>query len=396
MKKKVAIFTGNRAEYGLQLPILEAVAHHPELKYRLIVSGAHLDNNFGNTLDMIRSDGYTVHATPAIHLERDDLYSTARAIGSGIIAMSDVLEEMKPDILVVYADRFEGFAAVIAASQMNIPVAHVEGGDLTEGGALDDSVRHAMTKLSHLHFTTNEQAKERVLKMGEEEWRVHNVGLPSIDMIVRGRFASPDEIRMKYGLDLSKPVILFTQHSVTTEFDRAVEQVEASLQALEKLAAEGCQVIITYPNNDAGGVKIIEWLQTMIAGRSDANIQLHRTLGTYYYHGILALAGDMTCRVVCAGNSSSGIKETPVFRCPTINIGPRQKGRLRATNVIDVGYDAKQIYEKIQFGFSDAHFREQCRKVENPYGDGRAGEKIAEVLAGVEYSSKLLQKRMTI
>jgi UDP-N-acetylglucosamine 2-epimerase (non-hydrolysing)/GDP/UDP-N,N'-diacetylbacillosamine 2-epimerase (hydrolysing) len=396
MKKKVAIFTGNRAEYGLQLPILDAVANHPDLEYRLIVSGAHLDDNFGNTLDMIRSDGYTVHATPEIHLERDDLYSTARAIGSGIIAMSDVLEEMKPDILVVYADRFEGFAAVIAASQMNIPVAHVEGGDLTEGGALDDSVRHAMTKLSHLHFTTNEQAEARVLKMGEEEWRVFNVGLPSIDMIVRGRYATPEKISLKFGLDLSQPVILFTQHSVTTEFDRAVEQVESSLKALKKLAGKGCQVIITYPNNDAGGVKIIQRLQAMMAGGDAANIQLHRTLGTFYYHGILALAGDAMHRVVCAGNSSSGIKETPVFRCPAINIGPRQKGRLRAMNVIDVGYDARQIYEKIQFALYDADFREQCRKVTNPYGDGHAGEKIAEVLAGVEYSDRLLQKRMTI
>ncbi len=169
-----------------------------------------------------------------------------------LFSVAKALDKIKPDIFVVYADRFEGFAAVIASTQMNIPTAHIEGGDITEGGALDDSVRHAMTKLAHIHFTTNNQATNRLLGMGEAPWRVHTVGFPAIDLIQENNFASPDELIESYNLDLSKPIILFTQHSVTTEFDLAQSQVMPSLKALEMAAKEGMQVIITYPNNDAG------------------------------------------------------------------------------------------------------------------------------------------------
>ena len=174
--RKIAIFTGNRAEYGLQFPILRAVKKHPDLEHKLLVSGAHLDKNFGKTLQEIRSDGFEIDAEIKIEMDAKTLFATAQAIGSGILEISKVLADMKPDIMVVYADRFEGLAAVIASSQMNIPTAHIEGGDITEGGALDDSVRHAMTKLSHIHFTTNQEASNRILGLGEEEWRVHTVG----------------------------------------------------------------------------------------------------------------------------------------------------------------------------------------------------------------------------
>src|SRR5687768_10629755 len=256
--RSIAIFTGNRAEYGLQYPILRAVDRHPDLDYKLLVSGAHLDPNFGRTLDEIRADGFHIDAEVKIEMDASSLFATAQAIGSGILSISKVLAEVKPDIVVVYADRFEGLAAVVASTQMNFPTAHVEGGDLTEGGALDDSVRHAMTKLSHIHFTTNQQASNRILAMGEEPWRVHTVGFPAIDLIAEGRYATPDELRERYHLDLKHPVVLFTQHSVTTEFDRAREQVRPSLSALEALGREGVQVIMTYPNNDAGGKQIIE------------------------------------------------------------------------------------------------------------------------------------------
>jgi UDP-N-acetylglucosamine 2-epimerase (non-hydrolysing)/GDP/UDP-N,N'-diacetylbacillosamine 2-epimerase (hydrolysing) len=166
-KRKIAIFTGNRAEYGLQYPIIKAIDQHPNLEYRLLVSGAHLDSNFGRTLSEIQEDGFRVDAEVKIEMDSDSRIATAQAIGSGVLAVSRVLNELRPDVMVIYADRFEGFAAVIAATQMNIPTAHIEGGDLTEGGALDDSVRHAMTKLAHIHFTTNQQATNRILAMGE-------------------------------------------------------------------------------------------------------------------------------------------------------------------------------------------------------------------------------------
>ena len=396
MKKRVvAVFTGNRAEYGLQFPILRAIEKHPDLEYRLLVSGAHLDPNFGSTLEEIRNDGFRIDAEIKIEMDAASLFATAQAIGSGVLAISRVLDEMRPDIMVVYADRFEGFAAVIAATQMNIPTAHIEGGDLTEGGALDDSVRHAMTKLTHLHFTTNEQASNRILGMGEEPWRVHTVGFPAIDLISEGNFATNLEITEQLGLDLSRPIVLFTQHSVSTEFERAAEQVQPSIDAIKRLADEGIQIVLTYPNNDAGGQAIISVLDTF--GTSDyKNTQVKRSLGRYLYHGILALARNPDIRVTCLGNSSSGLKETPVFGCPTVNIGSRQEGRLRGENVLDAGYSSNEIYDQIQRSLFDDDFRELCREAKNPYWLGEAGPKIAKVLATAPLDQGLIRKRMTL
>lgn len=394
-KRKIAVFTGNRAEYGLQYPILKAVDAHPQLDYQLLVSGAHLDDNFGRTLDEIRSDGFRIDAEVKIEMCPDSKVSTANAIGSGVLAISRALETFMPDIVVVYADRFEGFAAVIASTQMNIPTAHVEGGDLTEGGALDDSVRHAMTKLAHLHFTTNQQATNRILAMGEEPWRVHTVGFPAIDLISEGRYASQGEVVERLSLDLARPIVIFTQHSVTTEFEEAAAQLDPSLSALRRLAARGVQIVVTYPNNDAGGRTIIAGL-TALAGERVPGIQVHRSLGRSLYHGVLALARTAAVRVACMGNSSSGIKETPAFGCPTVNIGSRQDGRLRGRNVIDTGYDDDEIVAAVNRCLEDEVFRETCRTTDNPYYLGDAGKKIASVLADVPINQALLRKAMTL
>ena len=394
-KRVIAVFTGNRAEYGLQYPILRAVDKHPDLDYLLIVSGAHLDTNFGRTLDEIRSDGFRIDAEIKVQMDAGSLFSTAQAIGSGIIEISKVLAKLRPDIMVVYADRFEGLAAVVAASQMNIPTAHIEGGDLTEGGALDDSVRHAMTKLSHLHFTTNQQASNRILGMGEEAWRVHTVGFPAIDLISEGRYATQHEVADRLGLDLSRPIVLFTQHSVTTEFDQAVSQLKPSLDALEEVANDGIQVVLTYPNNDAGGRQIIELLE-IFREQKVTNTQVHRSLGRHLYHGVLALARNSSIRVACVGNSSSGLKESPAFGCPSVNIGSRQKGRLHGQNVIDAIYESKEISSAIRKCLFDNTFRELCFTAENPYWMGNAGPKIAKVLAEVALDQNLIRKRMTL
>jgi UDP-hydrolysing UDP-N-acetyl-D-glucosamine 2-epimerase len=393
MTRKIAVFTGNRAEYGLQYPILKAIDAHPELEYFLLVSGAHLQEDFGYTLKEIEKDGFKVYAEVKIEMEEDTLFSTAQAIGSGILSLSRILDKIRPDFLVVYADRFEGFSAVITATQMNIPTAHVEGGDITEGGALDDSVRHAMTKLSHLHFTTNEQAAERVRLLGEERWRIYNVGFPAIDLIVAGHFATPAEIEETYGLIPDKPVILFTQHSVTTEFEKAAQQVKPSLEAMRILAKEGCQVIVTYPNNDAGGRRIIKEIEKLRKERPK-NLRIYKSLGRYNYHGVLNICGR-TGRGVCVGNSSSGIKETPALGCPVVNVGSRQNGRLRADNVIDVGYNRDEIISAVRKALDDEGFRRRCRNSKNPYGAGNAGEQIAHVLATIDINMGLIQKRMT-
>lgn len=393
--RKIAIFTGNRAEYGLQFPIIKAVSQHPNLKYYLLVSGAHLDKDFGKTLAEIQHDGFEIYREIKINMEQDSLFSTAQAIGSGVMNISKVLNELRPDIMLVYADRFEGFSAVIASTQMGIPTAHVEGGDITEGGALDDSVRHAMTKLSHLHFTTNEDAAERIRKMGEEPWRVFNVGFPAIDLIVTGNYASAVEIESRFGIDFKKPIILFTQHSVATEFDSAVKQILPSLEALEQLAKEDCQVIVTYPNNDAGGKRIVDTLNDW-AKKNIKGVQVRSSLGRYYYHGFLYHCGFGIGRGVCVGNSSSGIKETPALGCPAVNIGSRQQGRLRAENVLDVDYSCESIISAIRKSLFDENFRNSVKHCKNPYGIGDAGKKIAKILSEIPIDSRLIQKRMTI
>lgn len=392
-KKKVAVFTGNRAEYGLQFPILKAIEKHPSLTYQLIVSGAHLEDDYGRSLSEIKNDGFHIHKEIKIDAGLDLRTSTAQAIGSAVLAISQALEELRPDIVIVYADRFEGFAAVIASSQMGIPTAHVEGGDITEGGALDDAVRHAMTKLSHLHFTTNWQSYNCVLSLGEERWRVHNVGLPSNDLIAAGDYCSIDDVKSLLHIDDKQPIVVFTQHSISTDFENAAEQLKPSLLAIEKLAGEGVQCILTYPNNDVGGSEIVEAL-TKIKEKNISNVKIFSSLGRKVYHGLLAFALDADVKIACVGNSSSGIKETPFFLCPTVNIGSRQKGRLRGCNVIEAAYDTVEIYNAVKRCFYDFDFRQKCRKTKNPYYFSGAGNRIAKVIAQTELGKSFIRKKM--
>jgi UDP-hydrolysing UDP-N-acetyl-D-glucosamine 2-epimerase len=390
-RRRVAVFTGNRAEYGLQYPILRALHADRRIETFLLAGGAHLEDNFGKTVAEIEADGFHVHRQVEIRMAHDTLFATAQAIGSAILSLSAILDELRPDFLIVYADRYEGFAAMITGTQMNVPTAHIEGGDYTEGGALDDSVRHAMTKLAHLHFATNEQAVDRILGLGEEPWRVFNVGQPSLDLITAGLYASPEEVVGELQLDLSRPIVLYCQHSVTTEFEQASCQVRASLEALRRVVADGWQVVATFPNNDAGGRRIIE---EMISLDGLPGVVIRKSLGRSRFHGLLNVIGRIG-RGAFAGNSSAGIKETPAFGCPVVNIGSRQQGRLRSTNVIDVPYDANAIETALRRSVDDAAFREQCAHCVNPYGAGNAGPRIAEVLATIPIDANLVRKRMT-
>ncbi len=390
--KKVAIFTGNRAEFGLQLPILREIKKHKLLSYQLIVSGAHLDSNFGKTLKEIRKKGYKIDKKVKIKMDAKSLDSNVLAIGSGVISISRALKDLKPDIFIVYADRFEGLSAVIASTQMNIPTAHIEGGDITEGGALDDSVRHAMTKLSHLHFTTNYSATKAILSMGEERWRVHTVGFPAIDLIKDRNYAKFKEIEDRFKIKLSKPTIIFTQHSVTTEFNKSKLQIKKSISALIYFAKKGYNIIITFPNNDAGGADIVKEYE-ILSRRKIENIQIHKSIGQYFYHGILSLSKTNKYKVCCVGNSSSGIKETPAFGCPTVNIGSRQNGRIRGQNVIDTSYNKTEIINAINKCFSNKNFLNKCKFTDNPYFLGNAGKKIANIISKIEINDKLMQKK---
>jgi UDP-N-acetylglucosamine 2-epimerase (non-hydrolysing)/GDP/UDP-N,N'-diacetylbacillosamine 2-epimerase (hydrolysing) len=392
-RRKIAVFTGNRSEYGLQFPILRAIAADPRLQYFLLAGGAHLEQDFGNTLAEIREDGFEVYREVRIETTHGSAAYTAQCIGMGILSVSTILDELRPDFLLVYGDRFESLAALIAATQMNIPVAHVEGGDYTEGGALDDSVRHAMTKLAHLHFATNPQSAERVRGLGEEPWRILTVGLPSLDLAASGYYTNPEALASEFCLDSSRPIILFCQHSVATEADEVGLQIAPALAALRRLLEEGYQVIATYPNDDAGGRTIIRELERLQA-EGHPGLRLVRSLGRHRFHGMLNMIGRLG-RGAIVGNSSAAIKEAGAFACAAVNIGSRQRGRLRGANVLDVPYEAEAVLNAVRRCTYDEDFRGLCRNSKSPYGAGDAGRRIAESLATITIDRRLLQKRMT-
>jgi UDP-hydrolysing UDP-N-acetyl-D-glucosamine 2-epimerase len=394
MKRLVTIFTGNRAEFGLLAPIVHSIEKHPDLSYSLLVSGAHLDNKFGSTLAEIQKEGLRVDAEIQIEYPATEgPVATPVAIGSAVTNIARVLDAVKPDIMLVYADRFETLGATIASSQMGIITAHIEGGDLTEGGAYDDSVRHAITKLAHYHFTTNAEATDRILRMGEESWRVKTIGLPTVQSIRTGNYANPSECIEALHISLEQPILVFTQHPVATEFAEAGAQVRNSLLALSKLGRRDVQVIVTYPNNDMGSEQIVAELERF---GSAGNIRVFKSLGRYLYQGLLALATDPKVRICVAGNSSSGIKETPFFSCPTVNIGNRQKGRLQSGNVIDVPQDESAILDAIEICLFDDTFRASLKSLDNPYDAGAdPGEIVAHHLATLPLGMEALQKKMT-
>jgi len=381
--RRVAVFTGNRAEYGLLHPIIRAMHEHGGLDVRLVVSGAHVSADFGATIDEIRGDGVDIAAAVDIGVAGTDAKNQAAALGRAVSAFVETLDRLAPDLAFVYADRMEGFAAIIAAFELNIAVAHMEGGDVTEGGTHDDSVRHAMTKLAHLHFTTSEDAADRVRRLGEEPWRVVFAGLPTLDTIARKDFAPPEEVLASFGLTPGRPVVVFTQHPVSTEPQHAHAQVVESLEALRDVGAD---TVITYPNSDPGSRAIIEAFDSY---RAVPHFRFEKSLGRRRYLGLLNVAGAVV------GNSSSGIKETPSFGIPCVNVGTRQAGRLRAENVIDVDYDRGTIAGAVRAALFDETVRARARGCRQPYGAGRAGEIVARTLASVELGPHLLRKKLT-
>ena len=392
---KICIFSGNRAEYGLLSPIIKNLNESKKIKVFFIVSGSHVDKKFGETINEIKKDKIKIYQTIKLFnsgRNKDKSDYTPKNIAEIVEKYSTCLRKIKPDYNLVYADRFESFGAIIASSQMNIPTIHIEGGDKTEGGTLDDSVRHAMTKISHIHITTNDNAKKRIIKLGEEKWRVKNFGYSAMDYVKSKNYAKKSEIENKLKIKITKPIILFTQHPIPMENENIQNNFEKILHSIKKLSKLNIQIIITYPNSDYGGKKIIEKINRL---KGIKNIKIVRSLGRYLYHGVLAL-NNKKIKVVCAGNSSSGIKETAIFKCPVVNIGPRQNGRFRSSNVFDVKYDDKQIYETIFKCINDEKVYKKCLKTKNLYGGGSTGKKIKKFIENLKISkTKILIKKIT-
>ncbi|MDD5072710.1 MAG: UDP-N-acetylglucosamine 2-epimerase [Candidatus Omnitrophica bacterium] len=381
-KKKIALFTGNRAEYGLLRPLVKELLSRRNFDVRLIISGSHLSERFGNTHSEIEYPDRL--KAKNVYLSQPGTPDNVLPVFAELVKKgARLLGAMRPDILVLAGDRYETYAMAIAAFYSNIPIAHLFGGDLSQGGNLDDSVRHSITKLSHLHFVSNQDSYLRVLGLGEEKWRVFNVGSTAIDNYLSGEYAGPQELARELKIDPGKQVIVFTQHPVTTESALAYGQIKESLEALKEF---GRQTVITYPCNDAGGDRMIKAIKEYARV---PHFRIRKSLGWKNYFGILRIASAV------AGNSSSGIMETPVFKVACINIGSRQQGRLRAENVIDVPYKKRAILEALRKAVSDKAFLRKVRNCRNPYGSGRAAEKIADELEKAAQGKRLLQKKMT-
>lgn len=382
-KRKICVVTGTRAEYGLLKPVMQQILKSDQLILQTVATGMHLSPLYGNTIKEIIKDGFQINAKVKMLPKNDDPVETAKSIGEGIIGLSEVFAQHKPDMVVVLGDRVEALAATIAAVYSNIPVAHIHGGDNAKAG-LDENTRHAITKLANIHFAATEKSAERIIKLGEDKWRVFVVGAPGLDQIKNEQLLSKQELAKKYHLDFSNPVLLVIQHSVTTQVDKAEYQMKQTLDAVSEL---NYQTIIVYPNSDAGGRKIINIIKKYV--KVNNNLQSFPNIPRIDY---LSLLKNIS---VLIGNSSSGIIETPLFHLPVVDIGIRQEGRERSTNIIHADHKKENIIEAINKALFDEDLKKQVKRCKNPYGNGKASLKIVNKLSLLPIDDRLIQKKIT-
>ncbi len=379
-RRKVCIVVSSRASYGRVKSVMCAVRDHPELELQLIVGASALLFRFGSAIEIIERDGFRPAATVYTILEGETPTTMAKSTGVAIMELATLFENLRPDIVVTVADRFETIATAIAASYMNIGVAHVQGGEIT--GSIDESVRHAVTKLSHLHFAATEAAAANILRMGEAPESVHVTGCPSIDIAAGIDGGLSPEVFARYKgvgaeIDPTRPYLVVLQHPVTTEFGRGLEQIDETLRAVSSI---GMQTVWLWPNVDAGSDDVAKGLRMFRERNREAAIAMYRNFAVEDY---LRLIAGCACLV---GNSSSALREGSFLGVPAVDIGTRQAGRLCGENVIRVGYKAEEIAAAIKRQIAHGPYERATL-----YGDGRAGPRIADILASARIT---IQKRL--
>jgi len=369
LKRNIAVFTGTRAEYGLLYWLMKDIQASERLALQVIVSGMHLSPEFGETWKGIEADGFAIDAKVEMLLSSDSDVGVVKSMGLGTLGFADTLDRLRPDILIVLGDRFEALAIVQAALIMKIPVAHLHGGEITEG-AYDDAIRHAITKMAYFHFVATQPYRQRVIQMGESPERVFNVGAVGLDHLLRSPRMTRDELSTSLEFDLDSPFLLVTYHPVTMLEEDPRQSFNALLSALDQFPEH--KIILTYPNADNGGRVIIPLLEEYAQCASE-RVKAIPSLGFRRYLSAVALAD------VVVGNSSSGIIEVPAFGVPTVNIGARQAGRLASASVINCTPDIRSIEGAIRRALSTA-FASVCKDAVNPYGAGNAAHSIVDVL----------------
>lgn len=381
MKRKIAVVTTSRADYSHLYWPLHDLSLHPDVDLQLIVMGAHLSPEFGHTIREIERDGLEIAARIECLLSSDTDVGMAKTIGLATLSLADCLGQMRPDIILLIADRYEMLAPAAVALALRIPIAHIEGGEISEG-AIDNAVRHALTKMSHIHFTSTFESRDRVISMGEEGWRVHRAGAPSMDHLRRNTLFTREQLEAQLHIDLNQPSVVVAYHPVTIVRD-TTQEADALFAALREVSG---QILFCYPNSDAGGRALIQRTEQFLTERPDARIFVNLPALTYW-----SLLRNVDLMI---GNSSSGIMETPSFALPTVNVGMRQQGRERARNILDAAPDTADILAKVAIARSQAFLR-SLEGMQNPYGDGTASEKIVSVLTSVPLGEELLVKKAT-
>ncbi len=379
--RKICIVTGTRAEYGLLRWIIQFIKDDSELELHLVATGMHLSPEFGLTYKAIIEDGFTISKKIEVLLSSDSPVGLSKSIGLGMISFAECFAELNPDIILVLGDRFEIFSAVASAMVSRIPIAHIHGGESTEG-LIDESIRHSITKMSHIHFTATEEYRSRVIQLGESPDRVFNTGTPGLDNIENIKLLSKKEFEKSIDFNIGDNCFLITFHPVTLETGTASDQFDELISALDSFP--NYKLIFTMPNADTEGRVIIEKIQKFVlknSGRAVAFISL----------GQLRYLSALKHVKMVIGNSSSGLAEVPSFKIPTVNIGDRQKGRIRANSVIDSTPEKNNIIRAINLGLS-MEFQEVLKKVENPYGSPGASRKIVCLLKTIDLTDILKKK----
>ena len=367
--RKIAVITGSRAEYGLLYWIIKGIYDDPELELQLIVTGMHLSPEFGLTYKEIERDGFIIDKKIEMILSADTPSAIAKSTGLGLIGFADALSDLQPDILVVLGDRYEIFAAAFSAALHRIPIAHIHGGETTQG-AFDEVIRHSITKMAYLHFVAAEEYRKRVIQLGEDPDRVFLVGGVGVDTIVKTDLLGKEEIEERLGFKFEPRNLMVTFHPVTLENETASKQFSELLAALESL--EDTHLIFTFPNADTDSRTISKMINGFVSKNSENSIAF-TSMGRVNYLSTLQFVDGVI------GNSSSGLAEAPTFKIGTVNIGDRQKGRLKADSVIDCEPTKESIEHAINRLYSE-DFQKSLAMVENPYGKGDAAEKIIKVL----------------
>lgn len=367
--RKIAVFTGTRAEYGLLYWLLKDIQADVELKLQLFVSGTHLSPEFGCTYQQIEQDGFAIDEKIEILLSSDTAVGVAKSMGLGVLGFTDALSRLKPDALVILGDRFEALAAAQTAMILRIPVVHLHGGEITEG-AYDDAIRHAITKLSYIHCTSTDEYRKRVIQLGEAPERVKNVGAIGLDHLSRSTFMTKTELSESLDFPITHPYILVTYHPVTLADEEPEKSFQALIDALDEFPEY--QIILTYPNADDGGRRIIPLLESYASKNFKRTLAI-KSLGQVRY------LSAVKCAAVVVGNSSSGIIEVPSFDVATVNIGMRQQGRLAAKSVIHCSPNKNDIVNAIQNGISKK-YKIDDEYIVNPYGCGDASGQIIKLL----------------